>query len=809
MNRMIRKGSCLLLMLLQWSLWVTAQGGFDWYISNQGNDQFSGISPAQPKRSVAAFTQSLLSGAPGDQPVKIGFRAGDIFEETFNPGFPVHAGTYFDQNRSGKFATFNGNRVFNQGWTQAAGTRNVYEQAIPVTGFTGFGINNVGSYSFVYVTETDRRLESSQPVTAGKLLRFVRTLEECDNTPGSFYEPVTINENPIRIYIHPSDSRSPNMHPLFRYEVSVRDRAINVTWQNGNLLEKLWVRGYGAGNGMTPTGGNSLLRQMIFGPGAGIHHLVLRNALIDRSLFLPAAENTSSFAVVFYDAAGAGRRNEVRNTLFLDLPSPLYVHCSAGRSRFGSLRLNNVIAFHHPNNNANFLDLADTDSLEVNDCYVSGFKTAFSSGTSVEASFRNNIALNVINGIDLSGGTRLCAVNNCLIRTQSNVRSKAIILAAATNSVISGNIIWLRDRKQNSNMFHSGTFLDNAGHPGSNLIVNGNIFIADVESGDYCFAIGCPPSPGSNGTPLNGFRFRNNVYILMGGRGIYWYLARPGDPGGRRQNLSFEEWKQLSGQDGNSLFLDLRNDPRGLKAVFTDPDNGDFSLANTTEGNLVKRTRAGMTRPLSCFLQKPSYEAAVDMIMKGGVYTANACRNPCLQNSIRLAYEWTAEANDQGFAQLNWELEDERNIEQYTLLRSSGSRDFTPVAFIPADGRGRYQYTDSQLLKGIRYRYSLGVTNRQQEKCYSAIRETTTAPGRVFALYPNPARDQVKLQMNGYAGTVNFTLRNLLGTVVHRQQLQVSYGVAPLISLQRIPAGLYLAEIVSEEGRSLEKLLIH
>ncbi len=808
MNCLIRKGSWLLFIFLQCSLRVAAQGGFDWYISNQGNDQQPGFSPSQPKRSLSAYNHSPASGGASAGPVKIGFRAGDVFEESFNPGFPVHAGTYFDRPGISRFAVLNGTRSFNNGWSQTAGTRNVYEQAIPLTGYTGYGINNVGAYSMVYVVEYDRSREAAAPVSAGKLLQFVRSLQECENTPGSFYEPITIDENPKRIYIHPSDSRSPNQHPAFRYEVSVRDRAINSTWQEGNYFEKLWVRGYGAGNGMIPAGGNSTFRNMIFGPGAGIHHLGLRNAVIDRSLFLPAAENTSSFAVVFYDAAGEGRRNTVSNTLFLDLPSPIYAHTS-GASNYGSLVLNNVIAFRNRTGAANFLDLADTDSLEVSDCYVSGYQVAFSSGKAVSAQFRNNTALEVNTGMVLSAGARIIGVNNCFVKTASNGISRGISLGASARAVVSGNIFWLKDRQQNQQPSLGGIFIEHTGESQGSLMASGNIFIADLETTDYAYALSCVPAADSNGTDISGLRLRNNVYILLRGRDIFWYLSRPGQPAGRRQNLSFEEWKLLSGQDGNSVFLDLRNDPRGLKAVFTDPDNGDFSLANTTEGNLVKRTRAGMTRPLSCFLQKPSYEAAVDMIMKGGVYTANACRNPCLQNSIRLAYEWTAEANDQGFADLSWELEDERNIEQYTLLRSSGTRDFTPVAVIQADGRGRYQYTDSQLLKGIRYRYSLGLTNRQQEKCYSAIRETTTAPGRVFALYPNPARDQVKLQMNGYAGTVNFTLRNLLGTVVHRQQLQVSYGVAPLISLQRIPAGLYLAEIVSEEGRSLEKLLIH
>ena len=803
----IGKGSLLLLFSLLLCLWVSAQGGFDWYISNQGNDLQSGFSPQAPKRTLSGYSNNPASAGPAARPLKIGFRAGDIFEESFTPGFPVQAGTYFDRAGINRFAILSGTRSYNSGWIPAPGTRNVFEQLIPLTGFTGYGINNVGAYSMVYVIEYDRSREAASPISAGKLLRFVRSLQECDDTPGSFYEPVTIDENPKRIYIHPSDNRSPNQHPAFRYEVCVRDRAINSTWQSGNLFEKLWVRGYGAGNGMIPSGNNSIFRSMIFGPGAGIHHLVLRQAVIDRSLFFPAAENTSSFAVVFYDTAGGRRRNVVSNSLFLDLPSPLYVHTSGG-SNYGSLVLNNVIAFRNRTGAANFLDLADTDSLEVNDCYVSGFQNAFSSGKAVYAQFRNNIALDVNSGMLLAAGARLIGVNNCFIRTGSSGVSKGISMGPQARAVVSGNIIWLRDRKQSQLSALGGIFLEHTGQVQGSLIASGNIFIADLSDTDYAYALSAVASTDTTGTDISGLRFRNNVYILLKGKGIYWYLSRPGQAPGRRQNLSFEEWRLLSGQDENSIILDLRNDPRGLKAVFTDPDNGDFSLAATPEGDRIRRIRAGMTSPMSCFLQQPGYEAAADMIMRGGVFTANACRNPCLQNNIRLAHHWEVEADNQGLIRLNWQLEDERNVAQYTLMRSSGNFDFRQVAVIPADGRGRYTYTDSQVLKGIRYRYSLGVTNRQQEKCFSAIRESTTAEGRLFAFYPNPARGQVQLQLNGYAGPLALTIRNLPGRVVQRQQLQVKYGVAPVISLLRIPAGLYLAEIVTDTGRSVEKLLI-
>ena len=143
-----------------------------------------------------------------------------------------------------------------------------------------------------------------------------------ENTPASFYTPINTNENPMPVFIHTSDGSSPNANAKYRYEVTVRDWAVNSTYQKDNKFENLWIRGFGAGNGMLPGGDNSYYNKIVFGPGAAIHHLVVRSGTIDHSLFLPGPENTNSFAVVFYDAEGLGRHCTIKNCMFLDIPTP-------------------------------------------------------------------------------------------------------------------------------------------------------------------------------------------------------------------------------------------------------------------------------------------------------------------------------------------------------------------------------------------------------------------------------------------------------------------------------------------------------
>jgi hypothetical protein len=218
----------------------------------------------------------------------VGLRSGDLWNENLIATHPIELTTYSNDAGVKDFAILNGSKEFNTGWELEPGSAFSYKQPIPYSGFSGYGINGIGSYSYIYVIEIDRELEKTAPFTARRLLKFASELSELESSPGTFHTPVNTTENPIPVYIHTSDGSSPNGHPKYRYEVAVKDWAVNSTYQENNYFENLWVRGFGAGNGMLPGGANSYYNKIIFGPGASIHHLVVRSGTINHSLFLPA-----------------------------------------------------------------------------------------------------------------------------------------------------------------------------------------------------------------------------------------------------------------------------------------------------------------------------------------------------------------------------------------------------------------------------------------------------------------------------------------------------------------------------------------
>ena len=344
-----------------------AQQKFDFYISNNGNDFFSGTSIPLAKKTIAGIAPLLQNYSGSNKTVKLGLRSGDIFEENLISSYPIEMNTFSENLNQTDFAILNGSKEFSTGWVRETGTGNTFKQEIPYTGFSGYGINGIGSYSFIYVLEIDKSLEKTAPFTARKLLKFVSSLKDVENTPGSFYTPVNTNENPKQVFIHTTNESSPNANAKYRYEVTVRDWAVNSTNHPDNRFENLWVRGFGAGNGMLPGGANSYYNKIVFGPGAAIHHLVLRSGIINHSLFLPGPKNTNYFAVVFYDVEGLGRHCTVKNSMFFDIRLPVYAHTSSG-TNYGAVEMDNVLAFADSTDAGEFIFQKMPDDVVVAAC---------------------------------------------------------------------------------------------------------------------------------------------------------------------------------------------------------------------------------------------------------------------------------------------------------------------------------------------------------------------------------------------------------------------------------------------------------
>ncbi len=788
----------VVLLFLFWPSISFAQENCNFYISNNGNDSFPGTSELLAKKTIAGIAPVLKNFAAANGSVKVGLKSGDRFEENLVTSYPIQLNTY-DNSTQGDFAILDGSKEFSTGWVKEPGTSNTFKQNIPYTGFVGYGINSIGSYSFIYVIEIDKTLEKTAPFTARKILKFVTSLTAVENTPASFYTAVNTHENPIPVFIHTTGGGSPNANAKYRYEVTVRDWAVNSTYQKNNKFENLWVRGFGAGNGMLPGGDNSYYNKIVFGPGAAIHHLGVRSGTINHSLFLPGPENTGAFAVVFYDTEGLGRHCTVANSMFLDISTPLYAHTSSG-TNYGAVELDNIVAFADKSAPDGFMFTSNNDSVFLNNVYTDGYTSGYNYGTAKYAAIRNSYFKDVKFGIGYSQKNAVnSSVSNVFIKTRGASYTAGIYMQANTSLTLTNSIIHLANN-YTSYFADAGSFIYGAGGPPGSIVASGNIFICDIDPSATLVA---NSNNGNNGTTTSTDSWNNNVYILLKGNKIAWTTTGVSANGGYPATYNFDEWKRKSGQDRNSLFFDLRNDPRGLQAIFTDPDNGNYELANTKEGNQIAALHAGMTSPLTCFLQKPTYEDAAALIKTNQVLSVNTCRNPCQQNSIRINSTFDLIAINNRQVKLQWNISEQQNVNHYEIERSTGNFNFKRISSIPVSSDSLYSFVDD-LEPGIPYRYRLLIAPLAGGKCFSDIRAIKINDNKTFTIYPNPSTGKLFISMNGYIGRTSFIVSNSMGEIILKKEVFSLYS-AHQLDLTNQPKGIYYIKAQTGNGNSVQK----
>ncbi|MEP6725247.1 MAG: PQQ-dependent sugar dehydrogenase, partial [Bacteroidota bacterium] len=105
-------------------------------------------------------------------------------------------------------------------------------------------------------------------------------------------------------------------------------------------------------------------------------------------------------------------------------------------------------------------------------------------------------------------------------------------------------------------------------------------------------------------------------------------------------------------------------------------------------------------------------------------------------------------------ALLKWVTEDEQGTKAFILERSLNSRDFEPVASVPATsgaGQKQYSYPDSAISKlssPVVY-YRLKITDTDDKYRYSSVVSLYTGKGKgMISVHPNPVISNVTVELN-------------------------------------------------------------
>lgn len=178
------------------------------------------------------------------------------------------------------------------------------------------------------------------------------------------------------------------------------------------------------------------------------------------------------------------------------------------------------------------------------------------------------------------------------------------------------------------------------------------------------------------------------------------------------------------------------------------------------------------------------------------------------------AFTVTKQGNN---ALLNWVTSSEMNTDHFEIERSYDGVNFTQVGIKQAAGNSasdiNYSHVDPiTVSSGIIY-YRLKTIDLGGQASFSKIVSLRLNGGLVknFTVYPNPFSSDLKIELNAekdVAVTVRIT--NAIGqTVVSRSSLlQKGNNVIVLSSeLSALQAGMYILEIISEDGKMSQKII--
>jgi hypothetical protein len=160
---------------------------------------------------------------------------------------------------------------------------------------------------------------------------------------------------------------------------------------------------------------------------------------------------------------------------------------------------------------------------------------------------------------------------------------------------------------------------------------------------------------------------------------------------------------------------------------------------------------------------------------------------------------------------INWKTENEHNLKQYNLERSTDGINFLKAFEIKANNAkvNNYSWIDNDPMAGESY-YRIQISPIDGKNEYSEVLKVTMPKGFSFIkAYPNPVQgNNFNLQIsNEPAGLYKLLLFNQFGSLMMQKNIKHNGGNSTQLikASQIIPKGIYQLEIIKPDG-SMEKI---
>lgn len=156
---------------------------------------------------------------------------------------------------------------------------------------------------------------------------------------------------------------------------------------------------------------------------------------------------------------------------------------------------------------------------------------------------------------------------------------------------------------------------------------------------------------------------------------------------------------------------------------------------------------------------------------------------------------------------LNWQTASEQNSALFQVERSTNGESYTRIGVVRAAGNSStkrsYQLNDNEPYLGLNY-YRLKMVDLDGSFEYSEVRQVNFGNRdlRILSAYPNPAQNEIVLNVAAPKGYKNAQLRilNAQGSVAMSQDVTEDLSDDYInLNISALAKGVYLAEIASEK----------
>jgi len=431
------------------------------------------------------------------------------------------------------------------------------------------------TYDNVYVVEIDTTIEATNPVTSR------RRMPQPGDTTGAGSSLIT--ESPtdtFNVTIRPT-SGAPGAK--YRYEVIADYACIEWDTEQGGYLEGVVMHGasWGYGSIGGPTGLQMDRCAVLHG---STHHAVIGGGRVSRTVFWDKGDS-DCIGLTFYNVSTAGLSFFIDDVYFYGCQGMdiIYAHNSGGPS-YSSGSIERLVIYDPQPDGTDLgskIGIGGYASVyQIEDLYIAG-----GVGEALSPRHNTRFSLNnsVVRGVGRVYTTHVTApanITHCILQTQAfensdvNRRGGTVLRygSGSTSSVfenmtVEHNILHARSRGSGSQSSASvADFI-----PG---VMRKNIIIADGGG-----SLNEIKSSGLWTYNASNLYFESDFNLIVCTRSLQNMQMSNGT-----LNTTWAGYLAESGQDANSLMLDVSAYPRGVREVFMDPDNGDYRFADTPLG---------------------------------------------------------------------------------------------------------------------------------------------------------------------------------------------------------------------------------